>query len=245
MHEASLHDCNSFVTLTYETPPPNNSLNVEDWQRFAKRLRKKVGRLRFYQAGEYGEATNRPHHHACLFGHNFSSDRTLYRHSNGNSLYTSKLLEDTWGHGFAVIGELTFESAAYVARYVTKKVTGDQALDEYYDYDPATGEVISERKPPFATMSRRPGIGADYYDKWRGEMYPRDEIIARGKAQRPPKFYDAREEARDKASFLKVKRKRIQAALRHADDLTPERLAVREQVRIAEHKLYSRDPGGK
>ena len=132
VHEASLHKENCFITLTYndEHLPEHGHLIYRDFQLFMKRLRKRTGvRVRFYMCGEYGENFGRPHFHACLFGYNFPD---LVRWKAGKStLYRSKLLESLWTDGYSSVGEVSFESAAYVARYILKKVTGDDAEAHY------------------------------------------------------------------------------------------------------------------
>lgn len=242
MHEASCHAANSFVTLTYndEHVPLDWSLDVREWQLFAKRLRKSAGAFRFYQAGEYGEFSARPHYHACLFGIDFRGDRKAYKRSDsGDQLFTSEVLEQAWRcmdcqkpKGFAVIGDLTFESAAYVAGYVTKKITGDQAEEHYLDS--FTGTL---RKPEFATMSRRPGIGAKWIEKWADQVYPRDEVIVNGKIQKPPKFYDDRQE---EEAMDCVKAKRRKYALKRKQ--TPERMECIGRVKERNGKIFSREP---
>ncbi len=85
MHEASLHQRNAFITLTYneQSIPYDHGLKKSDFQKFFKRLRKKHywERLRYYMAGEYGTATNgglgRPHFHAIVFGWDFP-DKTIW-----------------------------------------------------------------------------------------------------------------------------------------------------------------------
>ena len=77
--------------------------------------------------GEYGEDFSRPHYHALLFNC-FCPDRK--KHSTGDSgsvIYTSEALTKLCPFGLSSIGDVTFESAAYVARYVMKKITGDAA----------------------------------------------------------------------------------------------------------------------
>lgn len=133
MHEASLHDANSFVTLTYndENLPHDGGLVYRHFQLFMHRLRKRVpSKIRFFMCGEYGENFGRPHFHACIFGLDFV-DKTLWQVRNGVKLYRSKKLESLWEFGYSSIGTVTFESAAYVARYIMKKVTGDAAETHY------------------------------------------------------------------------------------------------------------------
>lgn len=226
MHEASLHNSNSFLTLTYDEKnlPKNGSLNVEHFQLFMKRLRRGSDRpLRFFHCGEYGETTNRPHYHVCLFGENFASDRRPYKtNAMGHGLFNSEILSDAWGLGHAVIGDLTFESAAYVARYCLKKITG-QGADEHY----------GDRKPEYVTMSRRPGIGAGWYEKWFPEVYPSDSVVMRGRQMLPPPYYDKLLKDSDPVLFERVKRERTLSAQEFAnsDESRSRRLLDREEVK--------------
>ena len=140
MHESSLYPRNCFITLTYnpENLPKDGSLQLRHFQLFFKRLRKKYGqKIRFFHCGEYGEKNQRPHYHACIFNFDFN-DRIPYKTVNGHTLYTSKALSDLWSdprtgspYGFCTIGDVTFESAAYVARYITKKINGAKSITHY------------------------------------------------------------------------------------------------------------------
>lgn len=228
MHEAQMHERNSFLTLTYDDDhlPSDGSLQLEDFQLFMKRLRRgSSGPLRFFHCGEYGESTGRPHYHACLFGEDFVEDRVVYRvSSRGDSLYNSERLTETWGLGHAVIGELTFESAAYVARYCLKKVTGEKAEAHY-----------AGRTPEYVTMSRRPGIGAGWYERFRSEVFPADSVVMRGQEMLPPPFYDKLLEKTDPELFEKIKLERVKNAGEFYDnpDNYTERLMVRRAVKDA------------
>lgn len=237
MHEAQLHTANSFLTLTYDDAhlPPDGSLRKRDWQLFAKRLRKAIGPFRFFHCGEYGDTTRRPHYHAAILGHAFEHDRRPLpkRSSSSFQLYTSATLTRTWPHGYHRIGDLTFESAAYVARYIAKKITGDQAEEHY-----------GGRTPEYVTMSRRPGIGQNWYLTHGHEVRRHDTVISRGREARPPRYYDALSEAHDPEGFAETKRERIRSAKKWEANNTPERLAVREQVAKARLALRRRDADG-
>lgn len=155
VHEAQLHEENSFLTLTYDDEhlPENGSLHKPDLQKFFKRLRFHTGKeIRYYACGEYGEKTLRAHYHVCLFGHNFSNDRQPFRRIGEHILYTSKTLTDIWGLGNTSIGDLTFESAAYTARYVMKKQTGGLAKKDaagtFILTNMAKSTISSNRTPP-------------------------------------------------------------------------------------------------
>lgn len=233
VHEATLHKENSFITLTYndENLPERSQLVLKHWQNFAKRLRKSSGPFRFYHCGEYGETTGRPHYHACLFGLDFP-DKQLWKMNNGVPLYVSEKLNKVWGMGYCVIGDVTFESAAYVARYIMKKVNGKNAEDHYSRIDSDTGEIY-KLKPEYTTMSRRPGIAAGWFKKWKDDVYPHDRVVIRGKEMRPPKFYDRIYEITNPIEFEEIKYKRHEAAQKHVDNNTPERLEVRKAVQEA------------
>lgn len=247
MHEASLHEDNCFVTLTYDAEhlPADMSLDVRHWQLFAKRLRKRVGPFRFFHCGEYGERLSRPHYHAVFFGLDFP-DRVLYTERGGVRLDTSAVLESVWGKGFCTVGAVTFESCAYVARYVLKKVNGDDAFHHYMILDERTGELTSVA-PEYVTMSRGgrhgKGIAASWFNRFGNEVYPSDEVISRGHPAKPPRYYDKLQELVDPTVLETVKRSRVKRAKVHAVDQTPERLSVRERCAKARLTLYKRPLG--
>lgn len=232
VHEASLHDFSSFVTLTYsELNLSSMSLVYRDFQLFMKRLRRARAPqlIRFYMAGEYGDLRQRPHFHACLFGC-FFPDRVAFRESpSGSMIYTSAELEGYWPHGFSSVGDVTFESAAYIARYCMKKITGAPAREHYSLLNPDTGEVV-DRVPEFNRMSLKPGIGARWLEKFHAEVYPRDVVRMNGVDMLPPKYYDKKWASWDALSMEAVAYSRACRGEQFRADTTPERLAVREEV---------------
>lgn len=192
MHEASLYKDNCFLTLTFNNDNLNSdgSLVKRDFVLFMKRLRKKFGsKIRFFHCGEYGSKLSRPHHHACIFNFDFP-DKVLWTVRDGIKLYRSKSLEKLWPYGFCTIGSVTFESAAYVARYITKKITGKKAESHYEKINKETGEVV-KIVPEYITMSRRPGIARAWFEKFKDDVYPSDFVIIRNNIKcKPPKYYD-------------------------------------------------------
>lgn len=174
-----MHLDNSFITLTYDDKnlPYKATLVKKHFSDFIKSLRHKIypGRVRFFACGEYGEnqdintldTIGRPHYHAILFGYDprIRTDQGhldpnyLHSENNGNKLYTSPKLESVWKKGFSTIGNCTFQSAAYTARYCLKKITGEPAADYYKD-----------RIPEFGTQSTKPGIAADWFYKYRHDL---------------------------------------------------------------------------
>lgn len=233
MHEAQMHERNSFITLTYDDhhAPGDFSLRHRHWQLFAKRLRKRLGPFRFYMCGEYGETFSRPHYHACLFGIDFDDKEPIRKLQTvtQHTLYSSPTLDSLWNHGYASLGAVTFESAAYVARYVMKKITGDRATSHYTYVDPH-GEIF-ERKPEYNQMSRKPGIGKNWIDKYRADVYPSDQVITRGFPSRPPRYYDQQQEKTDEKQMTEIKQRRMEKLDRK--DNTEKRLKAKETVATA------------
>lgn len=231
MHESQMHERSSFVTLTYAEDflPQNGSLVYSDFQRFMKRVRKKFGACRFYMCGEYGADHWRPHFHAALFGVGFD-DRQYFRTlPSGSKIYTSAVLSELWPFGYCSVGDVTFESAAYIARYICKKVTGDCAELHYRRVDVGTGEIV-DLVPEFTRMSLKPGIGAEWFSKFYGDVFPHDYVIVRGVKSCVPKFYKALLKRRDGFMSDDIDYDRELKAREFVDDCTVERLAVREVV---------------
>ncbi|AXH77871.1 MAG: replication initiator protein [Microviridae sp.] len=217
MHEAQMHDDNCFLTLTYEDAP--HSVNLKHFQNFMKRLRKQnePKKIRLFHCGEYGQvytipgdptsepvehpllpeknAIGRAHYHAILFGHDFM-DKIVHKYNHlKQPLYTSETLTKLWGHGFASVGTVTEQSAAYTARYIFKKVTGDLS-DTYYSKVDEQGEIHSI-KPEYVTMSRgnnyprghplkTGGIGHSWLEKYGEDIFSYDECVINGKKRQFP-----------------------------------------------------------
>lgn len=233
VHESKMHPSNCFVTLTYDPEhlPETGSLVKSDLQKFMKRLRKRHGaNIKFYGCGEYGDKTARPHYHACLFGIDFSRDELIKTTDLGHDLFISHELSRLWKLGHSSVADFSFETAAYVARYVMKKQKGKNRKDHYERTNLETGEIIS-LEPEFACMSRRPGIGTTWFKQWKNDVYPSDQIIILRPdgaiPAKPPKFYDGIFEKEDPETMalLKILRKKSQE--KNLNDKTLARLYVR------------------
>lgn len=237
VQEAQLHDENCFLTLTYSDKnlPHGGTLVKKHFQDFMKRLRRFMGKekISYFHCGEYGGKTRRPHYHALIFGMDFP-DKKLYKNGfDGSPLYASKTLERLWGWGFCTIGAVTFESAAYTARYIMKKVTGDLAAKHYQVVDQETGE-IHDLLPEYITMSLNPAIGKEWFNRFRGEVFPNDEVVMRGREMRPPRFYDKQLRKLDPEGYDEIKKLREAKASKYAKNNTKARLRVRETVKLAQ-----------
>lgn len=200
MHEASMFDDNSFITLTYDDEhlPHGGSLVKSDVQKFLKRLRSRCGQFRYFMCGEYGDSTLRPHYHGLLFGFDFP-DKVNWSDRQGYQVYQSRLLEEVWSKGLTEIGSVSFDSAAYCASYQVKKFRGKKEdVEKFY----------GGSEPPFALMSRRPGLGKMWYDKYGEGVREHDSIIVNGREVRPPKYYDALFEAASPSGLVCTKARR-------------------------------------
>jgi len=231
VHEAQMHEENSFLTLTYDNEhlPKDGSVRVKDWQDFAKRVRKNKGPFRFFHCGEYGENTFRPHYHACMFGHDFHADRTKHAQKGGHPLWISSELSELWGNGFCTIGSLSFDSAAYVAGYCVKTKTGKEANAYLERVNFATGEVTTV-KPEYATMSRNKGLGYSWYQKYKTDVYPDDFVVMKGQKFRPPAYYDTLLEKEEPEQWARIQARRQSFVANNADFQSPRRLKAKEDV---------------
>ena len=266
------HGGNCFVTLTYRdknecTPkelknglhvPDDWSLNKKHFQDFMKRLRKRFApqRIRFYACGEYGNRCKhnidlervgcplcrlgRPHFHACLFNCGFPDLESYGTNECGDLRYTSPLLESIWKYGFVDVGELNFESAGYVARYCLKKVTGTMADDHYHSID--LDGVMTFISPEFVLMSRRPGIGRDWYEKYKDDVFPSDEcpVVGRSPIKKVPRYYEELFRRQDPMTLEEIKKLRREFKRAHAEDYTPERLMDKYKVKKKQIETLSR-----
>lgn len=244
-HEASLHEQNSFVTLTYSPDklPKNGSLHLPHIQNLFKSLRKEFPnkQLRYYHCGEYGDKLKRPHYHVCFFGLDFNDKKFIFKTFDGNPLYTSPTLTRLWKHGFHTIGALTFESAAYTARYIMKKQKGHSAeiinpvtaLKHYEAVNLDTGEIIP-LKPEYTTMSLKPAIALDWYNKHKDDVFPDDFIIHNGRKIKPPRYYSLKYQHEHPQLYEALQAQRKELSVQRQSDNTPARLKVRETVKLAQ-----------
>lgn len=214
MHETQYWDVCSFLTLTYDDDNLRYGLSgyptltrgqQGDMTKFLKRLRKRLHpcKISYKYVGEYGEQTHRPHYHALLYGYNFESDRRHYTTTpQGHHLFTSAFLDETWQLGNCLVGDITFESAAYVSSYNLKKLSGDDAKIEYDHFDLVR---------PYSCTSL--GFGKRWVADFADQLIERDYIIARGHKMRPPRYYDEFFKNSEDYDFRGVIRRREKLAL--------------------------------
>lgn len=185
--ENQMHTQSAFINLSYSSEhlPANGSLSKEHVQKFLKRLRRNLEyqdadiKIRFYASGEYGEKNERPHYHILIFGYGFP-DKYFWKKSEKNfPLYRSAFLEKCWKLGHSWIGDVDLESAAYVAKYISKKINGCMAKEHYRG-----------REPEFSLQSSTPGIGGDWYQKNKRWLWREDVIRCAGRNYRPPLYFE-------------------------------------------------------
>lgn len=251
------------------------------FQGFMKNLRSaNPGKtLRYYHCGEYGkicqncgkswvlhqkshknycgctnwlETLGRPHYHAIIYNLELDDLKVKGKTKAGHLIYTSKKLERIWQKGFVTIGKVTFESCAYVSRYITKKING-QSKDEHYTrpeiVDIDTGEIsaLTKLEPEYATMSRRPAIGRYWLEQYAmTDVYPHDKVKLtrrneKTKLCQPPRYYDKYLQEHHPEMYDDIKKKRKEEAFKQKDDNTPERLAVKEYLKNIQMKKLIRD----
>lgn len=177
---------------------------LHDIRQIYERETGKTG-IKFMGCGEYGDPkkTFRPHYHFILYGIEFPT-KTLYepRFSEGNVYYRQKWIEQAWKYGISNVSEANWQTIAYVARYITKKINGEGSEDQY-----AAAGKIKE----FFRASR--GIGKQYYIDNKDKIYKTDKItVAHGDqaiTSTPPKYFDYLLEKEDKEKSKKLKKKRI------------------------------------
>lgn len=240
-HEAQLWPLSSFVTLTYsdEHLPDNQQLYYPHLQNFWKRLRKKVGALRYYSVGEYGDKTNRPHYHACIFGHAFEENRIILQ-TEPFLLWTNKLLQETWGLGHVSVGALNYATALYTASYVTKKLGYKK---RYVQLDCGSGELLDMVQPRAFISNgggrksklRQSAIGKQWLEKYGHHVYDHDAVIINGTEQKPPRYYDKWLKTHDPDKLTRIKEERN----KNVKPQTAEQLRARATNARARKKLKS------
>lgn len=233
--ESKLYKENYFITLTYNEKnlPTNYETETKDgkkyepkyekeidWTRgtlkpehltkFMHDLRQHIKReynatgIRFMACGEYGDKGERPHYHIILFNIHLPVE-TFYnpRINDGHIYYQNTIIESCWKYGISNISEASWNNIAYTARYITKKITGKQSEEIY---------AIKGQNKEFFRVSRMPGIGKPYYDKYKEKIYKNDEIIIKNQEGvihcKPPKYFDALYQEENQKHWQEIKRKR-------------------------------------
>lgn len=246
-HEQRYHELSCFLTLTYNPQhmPKDQSLDKRHFQLFMKRLRMyhhynnpDAPKIKYYMCGEYGGNTHRPHYHAIVLGLDFADKRKHKTSKRGDILYTSEKLNELWGMGHCYIGNVTYQSIGYVARYCVKKVNGEAALEHYQNVNTETGEIMPVLKEYQAASQ---GMGLAHFEEHYQQMYLRDSVIISGKEAPIPRYYDRKLEHVNAEWLEKIKAQRKADAIARKADNTWDRLLVKEEVKHAQYKMLKRE----
>lgn len=253
--ESMLYKHNYFITLTYSNEymdsMPEKYKNVDgaytlypnDLSAFIKRLRRKfeyeldhVG-VRFYACGEYGSKTFRPHFHICLFNAPIPDCIQVGNNKIGQPLFDSNFVSSLWPCGHICIGELNWQTCAYTARYTMKKAGGQDA--EYYR------EL--NLNPEFVRMSRRPGIGFDYFCDHQDSFFDNDKIVLpatskdKRNVQKIPTYFVKKMQDLDPVSVASSKARRAEAGrLYHEAKMSKIGLEEEEYFELEERRCSDR-----
>lgn len=244
VHEAQLHEENSFITLTYndENLPEGASLNYKHPQKFIKKLRKALSKtkykdkIRFYRVGEYGDKLGRPHYHLIIFGFDFKAklrykgkenELSYHKSNSGNDYYESSMLTDLWDMGRCDVGEVNYNTCMYVAKYVTKKINGAQKHTHY-----------GSKEPEKASMSKRPAIGYEWLKTYYTDVYNEDSVIHDGRRLRTPSSYDKWLEKNNPELYEEIKQDRENSIRKLTDQKT---LTMQHENKVLSQKQFKRN----
>lgn len=168
-----------FLTLTYDDENLTSPrLQYSDYQKFMKRLRFRVPDVKFSYmvTGEYGEKTKRPHWHAILYGLWPEDAKKEPGADDAHPTFTSKLISECWPQGRHNFGEITLDSASYVARYAAKKLV--HGKDQEHDFH------------PIHRTSCRPALGTRFIEKhWRQVFTHGFVRLPNGQQMKIPRYY--------------------------------------------------------
>lgn len=259
-HELTTRETACFITLTFDDEhlDPYGSLRKEDMQLFWKRLRKKVvpprpynwdqytdeqkeswtykNGISYFHGAEYSES-GRPHHHAIIFNYDFPDKIKLKTSRSGFPIWTSEILDELWSIdgeslGFAIIQDVSYDAAAYVAKYTQKKITGEKA-DQHYTRMDEQGN-FHKILPEYGSMSRNPAIGKNWYKTYAKTDWLNDDTISiNGKIKvSAPRYYDKRLDMDDPKLLESLKQERREKIKQKS----PYQLRSREKILIKKLK---------
>lgn len=235
-------------------------------------------KLKYFHCGEYGETCKtcntsyimhkesksgkdytgcdnfikglgRPHYHAILFGITFDDLEEYKKTKSGELIYKSETLNKIWGKGFCSVGQVTFESCAYVARYIMKKITGENAEQHYQKptgIDKTTGEVLTTPvKPEYITMSRNPAIAKEWAEKYLTDISKNDSILLQRKGKafetQPPRYFLKLLEKEDPIKYEILKAKRRIKKQQNREENSDERSLIKERLKQIQTKNLTRE----
>lgn len=245
MHERQTSEHAAFVTLTYDDKhlPEDRQLDPDHLKNFLKRYRKNTAPIRYLASAEYGPKKGRPHFHLLMFSEfPLFPDRKFWKNGKkGHAYFNSETLDRTWhDQGYGVIGDVTLDSAQYVARYILGKQKSRPENPDYtkgpipkrqlatHHLNPQTGELT---RSEFNRMSTNPGMGSAWFHKYWQDIYPNDTCLLDGTIHQPPRYYDKLLDRINPSLLETVKEKRQKKLDNVSDyDKSHSRLKARNQL---------------
>lgn len=212
--------------------------NYYDYNDFVPR------RIRFMHCGEYGENKGRPHHHAIIYGIDFSFDKSVVRYSwrlkRNTVVHFNNMLSDLWQFGDVTTDKVNYQTCNYVARYVTKKIVNKNK--EYIDKD-ISGFVYSGRLPEYCTQSNRNGLGYDYYMQHAKKINSDLQLSFKNqdgqiKYVPIPQYFKNLMRKHHKTDFLRMQRLSIEKQLEFSE-IPPDILTNRMDTDLRKGKQWS------
>lgn len=135
-------------------------------------------KITYMLTGEYGELNKRPHWHAIVFNYSPKDKKYKYTTDRGDEVWESEELTKLWGKGATEFGEVTIDSAGYVARYAAKKLV--HGKDQEHDYHPI-----------HKTSSKR-AIGRSWIEKhWQHTFENGFCVLPNGQTCKIPRYYES------------------------------------------------------
>lgn len=155
-------------------------------QKFFKRLRARGFRFTYYAVGEYGHKYSRPHYHIIMYANQPIDYKSIcYSWRLNDKIIGHVDMQDLMQNGtFSKVGKFGKNAFQYVTKYLFKEYNIKQhkhynyiknVYETQYEFDKANNLVdVSTTKDdyskqkcksilPFSLCSKRPFIGADYY----------------------------------------------------------------------------------
>lgn len=167
---------------------------------------------------------------------------------SGEKQYLSTVIQKAWGKGRTRVSPMSFEAAAYVARYCTKKLNpgntpeSEQAFfDRYSKLNPETGEV-NLVEPEYTNMSRNGGIGSLWFEKYKNDL-GKGYLTVNGVEMSIPSYYESLlEKDMDNADMIdNIKEKKREFLSSNTDKYEADRLRVAERIKRKQLKQLKRE----
>lgn len=221
---------NYFVTITYddehlpmleeiETKDGITYTKTEEWkgvlipqhlQKFIHDIRQYYKRkynhdgIKYLSCGEYGTKNGRPHYHIIFFNLPLETEKFYNTKLIEHNYYSQhETIEKYWKRGFSYVGTANWNTIAYVSRYVTKKLYGNNAEDERAQ----KGQI-----PEFIRMSK--GIGKQYWEENKEKILQTDTITIRNTKgvyqTKPPRYFYRLLEKENSEMYKTIKEKHIE-----------------------------------